>query len=197
METPNLPPSQQTDRPQQTKEDVPSARPRLDKMWQLPGRVLNELCVKSAAKSASILLVPGSGRPVPLCRPCVRAAARRCVRQDCRRAGDGTTGWGRAGGGGAVGAAAGTWNKPFRHAMVSARFKAEKRQCLAPRWGSPTGAEVGSGSAEMGLPCPARAVAVGALGARGTAAAAFTSGTVHLPEQNRSWCSRSQAAVAG
>lgn len=67
METPNLPPSQQTDRLQQTKEDVPSARPRLDKMWQLPGRVLNELCVKSAAKSASILLIPGSGRPVPLC----------------------------------------------------------------------------------------------------------------------------------
>lgn len=128
---------------------------------------------------------------------CLRAAARRCVRQDCCRSGDGTTGWGCAGGGGAVGAAAGTWTKPFRHARVSARFKAEMRQCLAPRWGSPTGAEVGSGSAEIGLPCPARAVAVGALDARGTAAAAFTSGTVHLPEQNRSSCSRSQAAVAG
>lgn len=65
------------------KGDVPNAHPRLDKMWQLPGRMLIELPVKSTAKPVGTLLVLGSRKPVPLSGRCLHAAMLGTW-QDCR-----------------------------------------------------------------------------------------------------------------
>lgn len=137
-------------------------------MWQLPGCMLIELHVKSTAKSVSILLVHGSRKPVPFSRPCLHIAVLRTW-QDCRPTiilKHNITGLG-------LQAAAVRRVLLQAHALslsgmsgVWPGLELKGGRCLALC----SGPEAGASSAEVGLPCPASAVTVGALYTQGPAA---------------------------